>query len=194
MNTTPMQSALRAAAFALFLAASGTASAADADVLKHQAVTALQNDHPEQVVKMLAPVAEQAEPDLQLLLALAYIKLQSVDEKPQKGVPWLRKAAKSGSAQAQQIYGSLLFKGIRVEKDTERGLYWLRRAALQDDPTALYNLGVAYLGGAGEQGAPSKPDLGLGLVLRAANLGSQQAKDLLDRFAEQAKDQLAQEK
>ena len=194
MNTTPMKSALRAAVLALLLAPFGAATAADTNILKQQAVTALQNGHPQQVVDMLGPVAKDAGPDLQLLLGLAYIKLQSVDAKPQKGIPWLRKAAEGGSAQAQQVYGSLLYKGIRVDKDTKSGMRWLRRAALQDDPTALYNLGIAYLGGTGEKGVPDDPNLGLGLIVRAANLGNQQAKDLLDRFAAQAKNQLSKQK
>lgn len=164
------------------------------NILKHQAVQALQKDKPQQVVELLKPVAGQAGPDLQLLLGMAYFKIQAPTDRPQKGVPWFRKAAKQGYAQAQQIYGSLLFKGIRVKKDVKRGLYWLRRAALQDDATALYNLGVAYLGGTGEPGVPQDAELGLGLVVRAANRGNEDAQKLLQRFARQAKHQLAKQK
>lgn len=69
----------------------------------------------------------------------------------------LRNAAQFGSVDAARRVGFLLMEGRNtVKRDVEEGLHWLERAAYFWNPTALFELGVAYEHGVGVPANPSR--------------------------------------
>lgn len=109
-----------------------------------------------------------------LLLAALIIRLEfgSIPE----GDPRFRVAAEDGDAFAQAQLGQHYLISSKTDEDEELALYWLERAASQDEPMALYLLGVLR-----EQGRNFQEDLhaALPFYLRAARLNNGPAQDHL---------------
>ncbi len=62
---------------------------------------------------------------------------------------WYRAAAHSGLIEAQRSFGERLITRPKTESDLETGIRWLRTASANDDPVALYRLGIAHRTGEG---------------------------------------------
>ena len=62
---------------------------------------------------------------------------------------WYRAAAHSGLIEAQRSFGERLITHPKTDSDIETGMKWLRTASANDDPVALYRLGIAHRTGEG---------------------------------------------
>lgn len=86
--------------------------------------------------------------------------------------------AQSGDDEAQNTLGELLYYGEDVENDYEQAAYWFKEAAKQQNPAALYNLGVCFLNGFGLEKDETK---GVGFIKQAAKLNYKDAVKFLSK-------------
>jgi uncharacterized protein len=87
------------------------------------------------------PLAEQNDPDAQLLLAWMHQHGEGVPEDMAEAAKWCRKAAELGNAKAQHNLGTHYQFGFGVTKDMREAALWYRKAAEQGDPSAQLRLG-----------------------------------------------------
>lgn len=98
---------------------------------------------PENVTRaMLEQKAAQGDAAAQYALSRAlWLGADGFDKDLKTALDWLGHAAHGGSAQAQLLVGLRL-----INKDmAQDGVVWLQRAAAQNDPEAVYRLGVYYV-------------------------------------------------
>jgi hypothetical protein len=88
---------------------------------------------------------------------------------------WLTKAANLGCTEAQYFMGQYCRTGIGMPKDAEKSLEWYRKAAAKNEPHALFDLAIHYLG---EQTNHASLELANDYMLRAAQMGHREAQYL----------------
>ncbi len=84
--------------------------------------------------------------------------------------------AQSGDDEAQNTLGELYYYGEDLEADYGQAAYWFKEAAKQQNPAALYNLGLCFLDGLGLDKDEIK---GVGFIKQAAKLGYKDAEKFL---------------
>ena len=84
--------------------------------------------------------------------------------------------AQSGDDEAQNVLGEMYYYGEDIETDYEQAVYWFKEAAKQQNPAALYNLGVCFIEGYGVEYDETK---GIGFIKQSAKLGYKPAVDFL---------------
>ena len=84
--------------------------------------------------------------------------------------------AQSGDDEAQNVLGEMYYYGEDIETDYEQAAYWFKESAKQQNPAALYNLGVCFIEGYGVEYDETK---GIGFIKQAAKLGYKPAVDFL---------------
>jgi TPR repeat protein len=131
------------------------------------AVLAFNAQRYDQVLKLLAPLAEPSNVAAQLLLFDTYIKGQAALTDDAAKFDWTRRAAKLGIAPAQEHLAQDYLYGREVPADEARAAMLFTQAADQWYPPAIYNLAVMTMNG---QGVPADPDYAVGLLHRAADL------------------------
>ena len=108
-------------------------------------------------------------------LALMYAEGSLGESDMGKAEEWLECASDAGFAYAQSMLGTILLD----RGDTTGAEALLRRAADQGEPTAMYNLGALALSGKIEMGDREA----VGLLVRAAEQGVEEARTLLSRLS-----------
>jgi len=103
-------------------------------------------------LKEATPLAEQGNPDAQLLLGRMYLKGDGVLTDPDQAIKWFKASAAQGNSDAQFLLGSMY---LLPQKDVAEGVKWLRLSAEQGNQDAQYLLGKAYLQGL--EGLPRDP-------------------------------------
>jgi hypothetical protein len=88
----------------------------------------------------------------------------------------LERRAKRGDVFAQLNLAASLASGREVEPDFKRAVFWYRKAAAQEEPEAIYNLGLMQMFG---EGLHADVGRGLRTLERAARLGSADAQQFL---------------
>ena len=91
--------------------------------------------------------------------------------------------AESGTLDAQLVLSNVYNFGLGVPVDQAEAYHWLALAAEQDNPGALYNLGVMTMHG---QGTQVDHQSGMRMIYRAAELGNAEAHFQLGVFAMQS--------
>lgn len=119
-------------------------------------------------VKQYTVLAEEGNPDAQLVLGKMYMIGQGVPKDSDHALQWLKAAAVQGNADAQFFVGSMY---LLPRKDIVEGMKWLQFSAEQGMQDAQYLLGKAYLQG-GKQ-VPRDPVQG-GMWLQLAAKGNKQ--------------------
>lgn len=99
-------------------------------------------------VKELTPLAEQGNPEAEVLLGKMESSGQGLPLDSAKAAKWFKAAAEQGSADGQLQLGLLYLSGAGG-KDTVEGLKWLKLSANQGNPDAQLNLGFAYRNASG---------------------------------------------
>ena len=84
--------------------------------------------------------------------------------------------AQSGDDEAQNTLGELYYYGEDIETDYEQAVYWFKEAAKQQNPAALYNLGLCFLDGLGIEKDETK---GIGFIKQSSKLGYKDAEKFL---------------
>jgi TPR repeat protein len=131
------------------------------------AVLAFDAQRYDDVLKLLAPLAEPNNVAAQLLLFDTYTKGQAALTDDAAKFEWTRRAAKLGIAPAQEHLAQDYLYGRDVPADEMRAAKLFTQAADQWYPPAIYNLAVMTMNG---QGVPADPDYAVGLLHRAASL------------------------
>jgi hypothetical protein len=92
---------------------------------------------------------------------------------------WFQKGVEAGSASSMNELGFMYFTGLGVMKNAAEGCRWYRKSADAGFGSGMYNFGYCY-----ETGEGVKADKTLAIVFyrKAAALGSQNAKDALQRL------------
>lgn len=122
------------------LVCAGPSLAADVESAKH----AYQLKDYATAYKQAAPLAEQGDPEAELLLGMLYLNGQGVLKDSDEAVKWLTKSAMQGNADAQFFLGSFY---LLPRRDFAEGVKWMRLSAEQGNKDAQYLLGKAYLQG-----------------------------------------------
>lgn len=98
----------------------------------------------------------------------------SEGDKPFSSKEELQKMADAGNAEAQMRLAVMYYTGSMDGKpDLKKARYWYEKAAAQDQPTALFNLGVMYEKG---EGVEKDADKALVYYCRAADKGLVEAQ------------------
>lgn len=108
-------------------------------------------------------------------LGLLYLCGQGVEQDTFRAPALFKKAADKGNPEAQHTLSSLflLARYPEIRRNDEIGLSWLRKAAEAGFPSAMYNLGLAYVVGA--HGLPKDINLALDWLKKAADGGHETA-------------------
>ncbi len=93
-----------------------------------------------------------------------------------KACYWYTSAALAGDADAQLSLALHCLRGVGTELDARAGLDWLEKAAAQNQPQALYELSLLYLGG---RGVEENPEKAVKLLLKSAETGYREAVEVL---------------
>ena len=123
-------------AVCLLMAVASGAHAAIADPLA-PAKTALHSGDAAAAVKYLLPLAEQGNPEAQLMLVSAY---QGIDQK--QAAAWLHTAAGNRQPDACHILGTMYLNGTGIGEDPQLAKKWLLCAAEQGVKAAQLHLGI----------------------------------------------------
>jgi len=108
------------------------------------------------LLPLTVSLAERGDVALQYQLGIAYTFGQTVENDPQTGLTWLRRAAAASeprwrnmATQAQAMVGHAYMIGRGTTRDTAAAVPWYRQAANQGHLMAQQMLGVAYRDGLG---------------------------------------------
>jgi TPR repeat protein len=94
--------------------------------------------------------ASSGDGQAQLELARYYDARSAADPSLEaQALMWYRAAAHGGLVEAQRSYGERLITQPQTDSDVRIGMRWLRTASANDDPVALYRLGIAHRTGEG---------------------------------------------
>ena len=131
-----------------------------------EAVMAFDTQRYEDVMDLLAPLAQPGNVAAQLLLIDTYVRGESglTDD---ARFEWARRGAELGIAPAQDQMAQYYMQGEGVAVDVARAARWFELAADQWYAPAVYNFGVLTMNG---QGVPANPGYAVGLFHRAAEL------------------------
>ena len=131
-----------------------------------EAVMAFDTQRYEDVMDLLAPLAQPGNVAAQLLLIDTYVRGESglADD---ARFEWARRGAELGIAPAQDQMAQYYMQGEGVAVDVARAARWFELAADQWYAPAVYNFGVLTMNG---QGVPANPGYAVGLFHRAAEL------------------------
>ena len=147
----------------------------DADLQK--ARVAVRGDKPEEVAKLLRPLAEDGDGEAAVFLGNIYLYGHGVKPDYEQARKWLELAAREGRIDALYNLGSMYDKGIGIERDVAQALRWFGLAADQRDNQAQLNIALFYLKG---DGVPKDIPLAETWLRRAAGNGSKRAQGILD--------------
>ncbi|MDO5861737.1 MAG: SEL1-like repeat protein [Thermoplasmata archaeon] len=110
-------------------------------------------------------------------LALMYAEGVLGERDMGKAEEWLESASEAGFAYAQTMLGTIYLD----RNDVDGAVYLLRKAADQNEPTAMYNLGALALSGR----VRMDDHEAVGFLIRAAEQGVEEARELLVRLSGQ---------
>ena len=130
------------------LLCAGLAVAADLDAAKR----AYQLKDYAAALKEATPIAEQGNPDAQVILGKMYLKGDGVLTDRDQAVKWFKASAAQGNSDAQFFLGSIY---LLPQQDVTEGVKWLRLSAEQGNQDAQYLLGKTYIQGL--EGLPRDP-------------------------------------
>lgn len=97
----------------------------------------------EKADKYLGMLADAGNAEYQYNVALGYLNWK----KPDKAVPWLKKAAKKGNIGAIFYLGRMMYRGTGIQQDREQGIALMTKAADSGLPGACLEMGKIYLAG-----------------------------------------------
>ena len=98
-------------------------------------------------LKASTVLAEQGNPDAQLLLGRMLLMGQGVSRDPDQALKWFRASANQGNADAQFFMGTYY---LLPRRNIPEGLKWLRLSAEQGNQDAQLLLGRTYADGSAE--------------------------------------------
>ena len=122
---------------------------------------------------ILEPLAENGNPDAQVIMGLRYFFGMEGKREPRLARKWYRDAAKQGDAEAQVLLGLMFAQGDGGKTDFVEAVRWFRKAAEAGYSAGQYNLGLAYSDGLG---TPQDAALGSEWYQKAAEQGSEWAQ------------------
>lgn len=99
-------------------------------------------------------------------------------EENEEAMKYYRLAAEAGDAEGAYSLGTMYANGDGVERDYAQARSWYEQAAENGHVEALETLGIAHHEGA--LGLDKDPEYGRQLLQRAADIGSENARQLLD--------------
>ena len=99
--------------------------------------------------QILEPLAQQGDPQAQMLLGVMYDYGQGVPESDSEAVVWYEKAARQGTPSVQHNLGAKYYTGIGIPRDYAKALSWWRLAAERGLAESQYGLGLLYAQGLG---------------------------------------------
>jgi len=134
-------------------------------------------------------VAEQGNPEAQLIVGKMYMIGQGVEKNSEQAIKWFKAAAVQGNADAQFFLGSMY---LLPQKDIPEGLKWLTLSADQGMQDAQYLLGMAYL--KGQNFAHDSVQADMWLRLSAAHGGEFYETQLREAERQMTPDQIARAK
>tara|TARA_B100001123_G_scaffold450186_1_gene619051 strand:+ start:1559 stop:4855 length:3297 start_codon:yes stop_codon:yes gene_type:complete len=106
---------------------------------------AFDQENYEKALELLAPYADKADGDTQLLFAKTYLGLEQWED----AIDWARRAQAQGNIPAAVILGGSYEFGQGVKVDYEEAVKWYRIAAESGDAYAQYSLSSMYWYGNG---------------------------------------------
>ena len=131
------------AVLALSLSLTGSLFAdEDSDVIAAQAAFG-KGDYAT-ALRLLRPLAEKGDAEMQAVLGAMYGKGLGVRRDYTEAIKWYRKAAEQGNASAQNNLGAIYDRGQGVPQDYTEAIKWYRKAAEQGVVVVQFNLGVLY--------------------------------------------------
>ena len=98
-------------------------------------------------LKESTPLAEQGNPEAQLLLGRMFLMGQGVSRDADQAMKWFRASAAQGNADAQFFMGTYY---LLPRRDIPEGMRWLRLSAEQGNQDAQLLLGKTYADGGSE--------------------------------------------
>ena len=121
--------------------------------------------------------ADQGFSRAQFSIGQRYEYGQGVIQNFAEAAQWYKRAADGGVPEAQNNLGAFYLDGQGVEKDEATGFRYFKLAADQGYPLAIFGLGGCYELG---NGVEKNVDIAMRHYIRAAKLGSVEAKELLE--------------
>lgn len=94
--------------------------------------------------------AQQGDVEAEYLLGLMYLSGRYVEQDPQIGLEWMKKAAANNQVKAIQTLADLYYDGKVIPRDLTQAVHWYQELAKQDQPYAYFRLGLIF--GAGGDG------------------------------------------
>ena len=134
-------------------------------------------------------VAEQGNPDAQLIVGKMYMIGQGVETDSDQAIKWFKAAATQGNPDAQFFLGAMY---LLPQRNIEEGLKWLRLAAAREMQDAQFLLGMSYLKGQNFKHDPVRADMWLRLA--AAQGGEFYRSQLAEAEKQMTPDQIEEAK
>lgn len=123
---------------------------------------------------------------------LALLQMEVRAGHTDQAVRWLRNRADSGGLPAQLILGKLYFNGrLREYISPQDAARYIRYAAMQGSAEACFMLSACYADGVG---VPKDDSLMLGWLINAAELGHEDAVELLEELRKEQNREKTQKK
>ena len=137
---------------------------------------------PREAVQWIQALAEQGEPEAQVLLGQAYLDGHGLEPDPRQARIWFRKAAEAGHLLGMNMLGRAYDQGWGGPVDYGSAAYWFRMAANQGLDWGMYNYAHLLLHGLGvEKDEPQAFDW----YHKAAGLGHAKSLGVVGRFFEE---------
>ena len=137
---------------------------------------------PREAVQWIQALAEQGEPEAQVLLGQAYLDGHGLEPDPKQARIWFRKAAEAGHLLGMNMLGRAYDQGWGGPVDHASAAYWFRMAANQGLDWGMYNYAHLLLHGLGvEKDEPQAFDW----YSKAAGLGHAKSLGVVGRFFEE---------
>ena len=95
-------------------------------------------------LKQFTALAEQGNPDAQVVLGRMYLTGKGTPKNPDAAIKWFRSAASQGNSDGEFLLGSMY---LLPHSDIAEGLKWVRLAAEQGNQDAQLLLGKSYMDG-----------------------------------------------
>lgn len=137
---------------------------------------------PREAVQWIQALAEQDEPEAQVLLGQAYLDGHGLEPDPKRARIWFRKAAEAGHLLGMNMLGRAYDQGWGGPVDHGSAAYWFRIAANQGLDWGMYNYAHLLLHG---QGVAKDEPQAFDWYNKAAELGHAKALGVVGRFFEE---------
>lgn len=129
--------------------------------------------------QQLRKLGVHGSPTAQLLVGLAYLKGDGLEQDIERGLSWLQKAKRSGSTKATWLLSQLYREGKLVEQDISRADYLLNLAVERGYGPALYEKAVSLIDLNG-----NKDQEAISLLKQSKKTGFKQANYLYAKLLE----------